>query len=167
MASPTPIVWGVTSPPDEVPAPSRRNRSQKRDRIRGWLQQTDSHPTAAEIHEALLPDMAALSLGTVYRNLEILVEEGEIDEVPCAVGATRYDGNTVPHHHFNCERCGRIVDVEVPVPRGLMRALARDRGLEPRRVRISFFGLCRSCAGDAGRDDESINDQSKRRRTNG
>jgi Fe2+ or Zn2+ uptake regulation protein len=90
--------------------------------------------------------MTGLSLGTVYRNLEVLVAEGEIDEVPSALGATRYDGNVRPHHHFHCERCGRIVDLALPVPRGLTRRIEREHGLLASRVRISCFGLCATCA---------------------
>jgi len=97
--------------------------------------------------------MSALSLGTVYRNLEILVESREVDEVPSAVGATRYDGNVEPHHHFNCEECGRIVDVEIPVSRGWTRRLERERGLRASRVRISFFGLCTTCADESEADE--------------
>jgi Fe2+ or Zn2+ uptake regulation protein len=110
-----------------------------------WLRSTDRHPTAAQIHQALLSEMPALSLGTVYRNLEILVGEGAVDEVPSSEGAARYDGNVAPHHHFNCELCGRILDVEVPVPRGLTRRLIGSHGLRARQVRISFFGLCAEC----------------------
>lgn len=146
------------TPPADSTSP-RRNRSRQRDRIRSWLQQTDSHPTAADIHEALLPEMSALSLGTVYRNLEILVAGGEIDEVPSTVGATRYDGNVLPHHHFNCERCGRILDVDLPVPRGLTRRLADDHGLQSTRTRISFFGLCSVCAESPRPDDQSTTRQ--------
>lgn len=132
------------SPPD-VSAPRRRNRSRQRDRILDWLRATEIHPTAAEIHSALLPEMPSLSLGTVYRNLEVLVAEGDIDEVACAVGPARYDGNASPHHHFHCERCGRILDVEVPVGRSLTKRLTREHGLRSQRVRISFFGLCPEC----------------------
>jgi Fe2+ or Zn2+ uptake regulation protein len=89
--------------------------------------------------------MPALSLGTVYRNLEVLVAEGEVDEVACATGAARYDGNIEPHHHFNCEHCGRILDVDVPVPRGLAKRLASEHGLRSERVCISFYGLCPTC----------------------
>lgn len=133
--------------PPTVAAPARRHRSRQRERILAWLRATDRHPSAAEIYAALLPEIPALSLGTVYRNLEVLVAEGAIDEVPCATGAARYDGNIEPHHHFNCERCGRILDVDVPVPRGLTKRLAGEHGLRSQRVRISFFGLCPTCDG--------------------
>jgi Fur family peroxide stress response transcriptional regulator len=132
-----------------VSAAPRRKRSVQRDRILTRLRESDSHPTAAELHRCLLPEMPALSLGTVYRNLEILVEAGEAESVPCSSGPTRYDGCVEPHHHFNCECCGRILDVDLPLPRGLTRRLAADHGLRSKRVQITFHGLCPDC------DDES------------
>ena len=132
------------SPPD-LPATQRRHRSRQREKILAWLRSTDCHPTAGEIHSALLPEMPSLSLGTVYRNLEVLVAEGTVDEVASSGGAVRYDGNVEPHHHFHCERCGRILDVDLPVPRGLARRLQRERGLQARRLRIDFFGSCSTC----------------------
>lgn len=98
--------------------------------------------------------MPLLSLGTVYRNLEVLVSEGRVNEVPSPVGAARYDGNVEPHHHFNCEGCGRILDVALPVPRGLGKRLTGELGLEARRIQISFFGLCSNCE-PAGSDAKS------------
>jgi Fur family transcriptional regulator, peroxide stress response regulator len=134
----------VTASPRRKGSP-RRKRSQQRERMLAWLRATDTHPTAAQIHDHLAPEMPSLSLATVYRNLEVLVADGEIDEVPSGVGAARYDGNVEPHHHFNCGGCGRIVDVDVPVPRGLLRRLEGDHGLVSTRVRMSFFGFCGSC----------------------
>lgn len=130
--------------PDRARTP-RRHRSRQRDRILAWLQSTDSHPTAAQVHAGLVLDMPALSLGTVYRNLDILVAEGMVDEVACAGGVARYDANLDAHHHFNCERCGEIVDVDIPMPRGLSKGLEGRHGLRARRVSISFFGLCGQC----------------------
>ncbi len=93
-----------------------------------------------------MPESSALSLGTVYRNLEILVADGLVDEVPSALGATRYDGNVSSHHHFNCDRCGEIFDVDLRESRGLTLRLEREHGLRATRLRISFFGDCPACA---------------------
>jgi Fe2+ or Zn2+ uptake regulation protein len=134
-----------------VSATPRRKHSIQRDRILASLRASNSHPTAAELHQDLLPRMPALSLGTVYRNLEILVATGEAEPVPCSSGATRYDGNLEPHHHFNCERCGRIVDVALPLPRGLTRRLATEHGLRSTRVQITFHGLCPGCDDEPSR----------------
>jgi Fe2+ or Zn2+ uptake regulation protein len=126
--------------------PSRRNHSWQRQRLLELLRSTDSHPTAASLHVALRVDFPRLSLGTVYRNLDVLVSEGEIEAVPSGGGVVRYDGNPVPHHHFVCEHCGEIEDLELPLPRGLLTRLQRRHGLTPRRVRIDFYGLCRACS---------------------
>jgi Fur family peroxide stress response transcriptional regulator len=123
----------------------QRNRSRQRECMLEWLRETDSHPTATQIHSRLLAEMPSLSLGTVYRNLEVLVADGEIDEVASGVGAARYDGNPDPHHHFHCEDCGTIIDIDMSVPRGLEKKLAGDYGLVSNRVRMAFFGLCPEC----------------------
>jgi Fe2+ or Zn2+ uptake regulation protein len=130
------------SPPESAP---RRHQTRQRARILEWLRLTESHPTAAQTHEALMRELPNLSLGTVYRNLEVLVSEGLVDEVPSAGGGVRYDGNPKPHHHFICDACGAIDDLHLQAPPELARKLRRARGLTARRIRIDFFGLCEAC----------------------
>ncbi len=157
------------SPPDPHVGP-RRHRSRQRERILSWIRASESHPTAGEIHRGLLPELPALSLGTVYRNLEVLVADGEVYEVPGHVGASRYDGNPDPHHHFHCEHCGRILDLDVPVPRGLARRVVRDHGLHARRDRIAFFGLCPACEAETSRsvpDSRTHHSRQSRRQDDG
>lgn len=115
-----------------------------------WLRGTDSHPTAADILDALSEQSPGISLATIYRNLEVLLAEGEIREVAHEVGASRYDGNLTPHHHFSCESCGRIVDVDLPTPRGLTGRLEAHSGLRAQRVSITFHGLCDQCGASTG-----------------
>ena len=142
----------MPTPPSATLGP-RRHRSQQRDRILAWLRATDTHPTAGEVHAGLLPELEDLSLGTVYRNLEVLVAEGSVLEVACPGGTARYDANTAPHHHFHCEACGGIVDVELPAPRGWKHRLADRHGLSAKRMSISFFGLCPPCQAQAPTTD--------------
>jgi Fur family peroxide stress response transcriptional regulator len=111
-----------------------------------YLSRATCHPTASEIHAALQPSLPALALATVYRNLEVLVAEGRVHEVPTTSGALRYDGRLDPHDHFDCERCGRLFDVPAAAPARLARQLARRHGLIARRVRVAFVGTCRECA---------------------
>lgn len=154
MPSPSP------DPSSPTPRPRRRHRSAQRERILAWLRGTDIHPTAAQIHEALgarPPRRRApraerskvgaprISLGTVYRNLEVLVAEGEVVEVLVAGRPARYDARIAPHHHFCCDRCGAIRDVDLPVPRSLARRLAEERGLTAQRIHVSFHGVCPDC----------------------
>ena len=130
------------TPPEPVP---RRHQTRQRARILAWLRATDSHPTALQTHEALVRELPNLSLGTVYRNLEVLVSEGAIDEVASAGAGVRYDGNPKPHHHFICESCGAIDDLHLQAPPELARKLRRARGRTARRIRIDFYGLCETC----------------------
>jgi Fe2+ or Zn2+ uptake regulation protein len=109
------------------------------------LSSAREHPTAAWIHETLQEELPRLSLGTVYRNLEILVSEGRIEAVSTPHGPTRYDGNLSPHHHFLCEGCGQIEDIELRLPPGLTERVRRKHRVIPTRVRVDFYGLCRTC----------------------
>ena len=130
------------APPEPA---KRRHQTRQRARILAWLRETDSHPTAAQTYEALVRELPNLSLGTVYRNLEVLVSEGAVEEVPWAGGGVRYDGNPKPHHHFICESCGAIDDLHLQAPPELARKLRRARGRTARRIHIDFYGLCESC----------------------
>jgi Fe2+ or Zn2+ uptake regulation protein len=123
--------------------PIRRNRSRQRALILSFLRASEEHPTAAQTHAALRRKLPSLSLGTVYRNLEVLVSEGVVEEVPAAGGA-RYDGNPKPHHHFICERCGAIDDLHLQAPPSLAQKLRRARGRKASRIKIDF-GLCEAC----------------------
>jgi Fe2+ or Zn2+ uptake regulation protein len=125
--------------------------------VLAYLRGSDAHPTAAQIHREAGADEPGLSLASVYRNLDVLVAEGLIDAVPVPGGPTRYDGNPRAHHHFVCDRCAAIVDVELPEPRGLRRRLQRTHALRARRVSIDFHGLCPACEahdGDERCDEE-------------
>ncbi len=113
-----------------------------------WLRSTDIHPTAGQIRDALSEQSPSISLATVYRNLEVLLAEGWVREVACEGGPARYDANLDPHHHFTCECCGRITEVELATPRGLMSRLAGNHGLRATRVSITFYGLCDRCESD-------------------
>jgi Fur family peroxide stress response transcriptional regulator len=135
----------TSNPPRRHPTAPRRHQSRQRARILAWLRQTDTHPTAGEVHAALVRELPNLSLGTVYRNLDVLVSERLIDEVHAAGRRVRYDGNPKPHHHFTCEACGTIEDLHLKAPAELARKLRRARGRSARRIRIEFFGLCEAC----------------------
>lgn len=114
------------------------------------LRATDTHPTAAWLHEALRTEFQNLSLGTVYRNLEVLADQGEINRVSCAGPAVRYDGNVATHHHFLCDDCGTIYDIDLPdfraLPRGMAGRIRRLYRLHASSVRMDFHGQCENCA---------------------
>ena len=108
---------------------------------------TDAHPTAEAVHRLVRKRLPRVSLGTVYRNLRLLVAEGLVKELrgPHA----RFDGNTSEHHHFTCLGCGRIIDVAGPLTEPHSRALctrvAAQNGFSVSHHRIEFYGRCASC----------------------
>ena len=94
-----------------------------------------------------------VSLGTVYRNLRLLVAEGLVKELPGP--HARFDGNLSDHHHFTCLGCGRISDVPGPATEPHSRALcgrvAAQAGVSVTHHRIEFYGRCLECQRRAGR----------------
>ena len=89
----------------------------KRSAILSYLRQTDLHPSAEMVFNQLKPQYPDLSLGTVYRNLAMFKEQGQIMSVGTVNGVERFDGNTKPHVHFICTGCSGVSDlpqIEVP-----------------------------------------------------
>lgn len=119
--------------------------SKKREGILACLRATDTHPGAEEIYRRLKPAYPDLSLGTVYRNLRELCEEGLIAPVATVDDKQRYDGNVSAHSHLICARCGKVVDLFTPPPASLAEDAARESGFAIREVKLQFVGLCGDC----------------------
>jgi len=109
------------------------------------LQSTGRHPTAEWIYDQLKGEFPSLSMGTVYRNLSVLIEQGLIKKIDFGSTFDRFDANTGPHYHFVCERCGSIIDLELPIDEGLNEQVNRATPFTARRHRIEFFGFCDRC----------------------
>lgn len=104
-----------------------------------------THPTATELYELLRPRLQNLSLGTVYRNLDLLARMGRIRKLEWAGGEARFDGNTCHHDHVRCTCCGRVADVG-----GSSREVAAGgqedfRGYDVLGYRLEFIGICPCC----------------------
>jgi Fur family transcriptional regulator, peroxide stress response regulator len=108
---------------------------------------TESHPTAERVHRLVRRRLPRVSLGTIYRNLRLLVEARLVKELPGPYA--RFDANTREHHHFTCASCGRIIDVDAPLvephSRALSARVAARTGLSITHHRIEFFGRCPEC----------------------
>ena len=89
---------------------AQRNTRQ-RQVVLGELKQLTSHPTAADLYEITRARMPKISLGTVYRNLELLAENGVIQKLDIGGSEARFDGNPERHYHVRCVRCERVDDV--------------------------------------------------------
>lgn len=130
-----------------------RRMTRQKKLILDILRSTDIHPTADWVYEQARKQLPDISLGTVYRNLNVLKEEGEIMELTYGSTFSRYDGNPRNHYHFVCERCGRVLDVGLPVREELEEELARREGHQVRHHRLELYGVCRACLKSLGAED--------------
>ena len=109
------------------------------------VRRMSSHPTADAVYVEVRKEIPGISLGTVYRNLKLLAETGEVAPVAGSGVLIRYDGCTDNHHHFRCDSCGCVLDVEEPVDTELDRRVAAQMGLAIRCHSLVFHGLCEDC----------------------
>lgn len=123
-----------------------RNRtSPQRERILELLRHTDTHPTVDWVYEQLKKEFPRLSLGTVYRNVRILVEQGLLQRIPSGSTFDRYDGNIHPHYHVICNRCGKIFDLDIPVDPLLEEKAKQNSHFLISGHRVEFYGICPEC----------------------
>lgn len=109
------------------------------------VRRLDNHPTADEVYRAVRAHLPKISLGTVYRNLDVLSESGAIGKVETLGSQYRFDGNTEDHFHVRCVECGRIDDLEavdVRVPEALVEEVSEYQFVG---YRLEFVGVCPAC----------------------
>ena len=112
--------------------------------VMAFLMEHNSHPTAAEIFDGVNRVDPRSSRATTYNNLRDLVQAGLVREVAVEGRAARFDAKGTRHHHFICDRCGDVEDIEwYSVPRPAARSLGK-RIL--RECELIFRGLCTRCA---------------------
>lgn len=122
-----------------------RKRSRQREEILAVLRSTKEHPTAAILHAAARKRIPRLSLGTVYRNLEVLEEMGLVLHIRNGNSQDRFDGDVSPHYHFVCDSCGAVLDVRIPYRPELDEAASKE-GFRIRGHRLDFHGTCPACS---------------------
>lgn len=120
--------------------------SRQRERIRQLVQSTETHPTAEWVYDRLKGEIPGLSLGTVYRNLKLLSEQGEIARADLGDGIDRFDCRTENHYHFVCLSCGTIHDLHVPVSAELEQAAAAETSFRITGHTARFYGYCSRCS---------------------
>ena len=124
----------------------RTRKSRQRDRIMEVLRETKNHPTAKWVFDKVRRQFPNLSLGTVYRNLGILVEQGLVKRLDFGGNQDRFEATTLPHHHFVCERCGRVTDLDLPIDSSLTKKLQSATGRTTTRLEIRLYGICEKCS---------------------
>ena len=119
--------------------------SRQRESIKKFLMTRTDHPTAEMIYENLRKEYPKISLGTVYRNLSLLSDIGEIQTISTGVGPDRFDGNAKPHYHFICKNCGQVMDLKM---QGLEHINLLAQHEFPGIIEghsVFFYGSCEEC----------------------
>ena len=118
--------------------------SRQRELILETVQRSDDHPTADTIYTRVRAQDPKVSLGTVYRNLNSLVEAGRVRRVSIPGKADRFDHTLCWHSHLYCNACGRVVDADVD-EKQVMKLVRNQKGVV-QDCAVVLFGLCEACA---------------------
>jgi len=128
----------------------QRRNTRQRQLVLEELRATHSHPTAGELYKAVRERLPRISLGTVYRNLDILQETGDVVRLAgCTGQEARYDGNPHPHLHLQCDRCHRVFDLDtvLPVLDDLVGSTLEGHAIAGYQVIMG--GVCKTCRNGA------------------
>ena len=116
--------------------------SRQREMILNNVLNRCDHPTAEMVYSSLKSDAPELSLGTVYRNLNLLSEQNKINRLDIGDGMIHFDGNTNLHSHFYCKECLKIYDLEIDssITHQLIQLPHKVEGIS-----IILNGICKEC----------------------
>ena len=124
--------------------------SRQRELIYHSLETRKDHPTAEELYLDLKEKMSEIGIATVYRNLSDLCQKGKIIKIKSKYGPDRFDGNLMPHIHFQCEQCNNIVDIELKseekekIDNDLLAVLNKTDAILT-TSEILLIGICKQC----------------------
>ena len=119
-------------------------KSQAREVILEELTKLKTHPRGDELYDIVRQRLPRISLGTVYRNLDLLRRQGVVAELFCG-DFNRYDGDVSPHHHFFCRECRRLWDHKTDGLAGGIESVGGTTDFRVEGQYIVFYGLCRRC----------------------
>ncbi|RKX88996.1 MAG: transcriptional repressor [Spirochaetes bacterium] len=129
-------------------APTHYRTSRIRNNILDYLKKSTAHPSANDVHQFAREQNPRISFGTVYRNLNILVDIGEVQRLESSRGKDRFDARFPQHAHFRCDTCGNLFDLPL-VPDQLIVELSEKTGHKISGHNLEFTGICSSCSSDS------------------
>jgi Fur family ferric uptake transcriptional regulator len=147
----TPSSVGASTPAEtgRSPGPARPERRPTRQRaaLATALADSTEFLSAQEIHARLSAAGTRVGLATVYRNLQAMVAEGELDVLRTDDGEAAYRAcSTGHHHHLVCRSCGRTVEVEGPAVERWAAAVSAEHGFTDVTHTLEIFGTCATCS---------------------
>lgn len=120
--------------------------SKQRDSIMEFLRERKDHPTADTVYMNVRKTFPNISLGTVYRNLTLLADIGEIARIRVGDGVDHFDADTSPHYHFICNECGSVIDLEMEDMTEINQMANRNfDGMVEGHITY-FYGKCGNCS---------------------
>lgn len=119
--------------------------TQQRAAVFDYLGQVEHHPTAEEVYLAVKQKLPKISLATVYKNLEALVNCGAISKLAYGDAAARYDIRTDHHYHTRCLGCGKIWDLDAKAGSDWLKQVKPQPGFAVKDYRLELLGYCREC----------------------
>ena len=119
--------------------------SKQRELIMEAILSNPVHPTADFIYNHLRADSPTISLGTVYRNLNLLSEHNIIHKIAIPNGSDRFDFRTDEHYHIICEKCSAVLDVELNELHELDKQIEAQTSFSVTGHSIIISGLCKNC----------------------
>ena len=129
---------------DTTGSPALRMTPQRR-AILDEFQGDENHFSADEVYVRVRAKLPSISLGTVYRNLDILAQTGQVVAFDVGSGQKLYDGGLHRHYHVRCVDCGRVCDISAGAV-GDLNAAASGHGFEIISHQLTFEGVCDSCS---------------------
>lgn len=119
--------------------------SRQREAIKEFMMSREDHPTADVVYMNVRKEFPNISLGTVYRNLTLLSDMGELSRIRVGDGVDHFDAITTPHYHFICSKCGSIHDLKLKVVESFNAAANEEcEGVIEGHVAY-FYGKCKNC----------------------
>jgi Fur family ferric uptake transcriptional regulator len=109
------------------------------------LAKVKTHPTASELYDMVRKRLPRIGLGTVYRNLELMAENGMILKLEVGGTQKRFDATTDTHYHIRCSNCGKVDDIDTPVMDELVREAAASSSYQVLGHHVEFSGICPGC----------------------
>lgn len=119
--------------------------SRQRECIKEYLNSTTEHPTADMVYTRVREEFPNISLGTVYRNLNLLADIGEAVKITTSDGGDRFDGNTQPHYHFYCSECNQLLDLDIAPMDHINELAGKNFDGEIKSHNVIFYGKCGEC----------------------
>ena len=120
-----------------------KNYSRQREAILQVLHSTDTHPTANWIYQKVREKIPNISLGTVYRNLSALAQNGDILSINVGDGFEHFDGDITPHAHLHCKCCKGITDARLKTD--VISQASESLGFKVETTVYVAYGVCEEC----------------------